>query len=80
MSTASAPPLPIAAGQRDVLGVLARARSVQHRQVQRENVMLLVADGVANMRIADEVCATTVTVRAGGIGSPRKVWPSSAGP
>ena len=42
--------------------------------------MLLVADGLANMRIADEVCATTVTVRAGGIGSPRKVWPSSAGP
>jgi transposase len=51
-------------GQRNALEVLARARSVPHRQVQRAKVLLLAADGVANARIADEVGVTALTVRA----------------
>lgn len=62
MSAASVPPLPMAIGQRDALEVLARDLSMPHRQVQREKVVLPVTGGVANMRIADEVGVTTVTV------------------
>ena len=58
------PPLVMSAGQRESLGVLARARSAPYRQVQRARALLLAADGVANARIADEVDVTAVTVRA----------------
>src|ERR1700730_4958665 len=64
MSAASAPPLAMSVGQRGALQVSARARSAQHRQVQRAKALLLAADGVANTRIADEVGVTAVTVRA----------------
>src|SRR6516164_11571727 len=64
MSAVPAPPLSMSVGQRNALEVLARARSVPHRQVQRAKALLLAADGVANNRIADEVGVTAVTVRA----------------
>ena len=44
--------------------MLARAHAAPHRQVQRAKALLLAADGVANTKIAAEVRATPVTVRA----------------
>lgn len=51
-------------GQREVLEGLAVSRTAAHREVQRARVLLLAADGVANLRIAAEVGVTPVTVRA----------------
>jgi transposase len=50
-------------GQRDALGVLARSRTAPHRQVQRAQVLLLAADGIANSQIAARVGVKPATVR-----------------
>jgi hypothetical protein len=52
------------AAQREVLEVLSRARSAPHRQVQRARALLMAADGVANIRIAESVGIRPATVRA----------------
>ncbi len=59
-----AAPLNLADGQRSTLEVLARSRTAPHRDVQRARVLLLAAEGAANVRIASEVGVSTVTVRA----------------
>jgi transposase len=64
MSAPPAPPLSISPTQRQALAVLARAQSVQHRQVTRARALLLAGDGVANSHIAAEVGVSVVTVRA----------------
>jgi transposase len=51
-------------GQREALEVLARSQIAPHRQVQRAEVLLLAADGVANTRIAARVGVNASTVRA----------------
>ena len=50
-------------GQRDALGVLARSRTAPHRQVQRAQVLLLAAEGIANSQIAARVGVKPATVR-----------------
>jgi transposase len=59
-----AAPLELVDGQRLTLEVLARSRTAPHRDVQRARVLLLAAEGAANVRIAAEVGVSTVTVRA----------------
>jgi len=56
--------LVISEGQRETLTVLARSQTAPHRQVQRAEVLLLAADGVANTRIAAQVGVKVATVRA----------------
>jgi transposase len=51
-------------GQREMLTVLSRSRSVPVREVQRATALLLAADGLANYRIADEVRVSPATVAA----------------
>jgi len=53
MSRAAAPPLPLLEGQREVLDALARSQVAPFREVQRAQVLLLAADGVANTHIAE---------------------------
>src|SRR5665213_2516169 len=50
-------------GQRDALEVLARSRTAPHRQVQRAQVLLLAAEGIANSQIAARVGVKPATVR-----------------
>lgn len=61
---APAAPLPMSRTEREALEVLARSQVAPHRQVQRARVLLLAADGVANIRIAAQVGVTPVTVRS----------------
>jgi transposase len=56
--------LPMSEGQRDALEVIARSQTGAYRQVQRARALLLAAEGVANMQIAERVGVTPVTVRA----------------
>lgn len=56
--------LVLSEGQREALGVIAKSRVAPHRQVQRAQVLLLAADGVANVRIAAQVGVKAATVRA----------------
>jgi transposase len=51
-------------GQRDVLIALSRSQTAPHRQVQRARALLRAADGVANMRIAEQVGVSPSTVQA----------------
>lgn len=37
------------------LAVLAKSQTARHREVQRARVLLLAAEGLANIRIADQV-------------------------
>ena len=63
----SAPPaaaLPMTAAERETLETLSRSRTAPHQQVLRAKALLLAADGEANIRIAEEVGVTPVTVRA----------------
>src|SRR5674476_1318045 len=60
----AAAPLVMSTGQRQSLTLLARSSTAAHRQVQRANVLLMAADGVANSKIAATVGVTPVTVRA----------------
>jgi len=52
MVSAPAPALPVSAEQRAVLDTWTRSRVLSHRQVQRAQLVLLAADGVANELIA----------------------------
>jgi transposase len=58
------PALEMSDGQREMLTVLSRSRSVPVREVQRATALLLAADGLANYRIADEVRVSPATVAA----------------
>jgi transposase len=51
--SAAAPPLAMTDGQREVLKTLLRSRTAAMRQVQRARVLLLAADGVSNVEIAE---------------------------
>lgn len=50
--------------ERETLEKLERSRTAPHRQVLRAKALLMAADGEANIRIAEEVGVTPVTVRA----------------
>jgi transposase len=56
--------LVVSQGQREMLARLAVSRTAAHREVQRAQVLLLAADGVANTQIATLVGVTPVTVRS----------------
>jgi transposase len=51
-------------GQRETLELLAHSRSAPHQQVRRAQALLLAAAGEANVRIAERLGVTVVTVRA----------------
>ena len=55
-------PMPLAAGQREVLEKLSRARSARHHDVQRARALLLAADGVANTRIGAELGVSPTSI------------------
>jgi transposase len=55
-------PLPLAAGQREVLEKLSRARTAKHHDVQRARALLLAADGVANTQIGAELGVSPTSV------------------
>jgi transposase len=55
-------PLPLAAGLREVLEKLSRARSAKHHDVQRARALLLAADGVANTQIGAELGVSPTSV------------------
>src|SRR6266508_678701 len=55
-------PMPLAAGQREVLEKLSRARTAKHRDVQRARALLLAADGVANTQIGAELGVSPTSV------------------
>ena len=55
-------PLPLAAGQRDVLEKLSRSRTAKHHDVQRARALLLAANGVANTRIGHELGVSPTSV------------------
>jgi transposase len=63
MSASPAAALPMSVGERETLERLARSHGAPHRQVMRAKALLLAADGEANIRIAEEVGVTPVTVR-----------------
>jgi transposase len=50
--------------ERETLETLSRSRMAPHQQVLRAKALLLAADGEANIRIAEEVGVTPVTVRS----------------
>jgi len=50
--------------ERETLETLTRSRTAPHQQVLRAKVLLMAADGEANIRIAQDVGVTPVTVRA----------------
>ena len=54
--------MPLAEGQREVLGKLARSQTAKHRDVQRAKALLLAADGVANTRIGAQIGVSPTTV------------------
>jgi transposase len=62
--SASAAPLPMSAGQREVLEKVARSQTAAHREVRRAKVLLDAADGLANSVIATRHDVTPVSVRA----------------
>lgn len=50
-------------GERETLEALARSHSAPHQQVLRAKALLMAADGQPNLRIAEEIGVTPVTVR-----------------
>ena len=54
--------LPLTESQREVLESLSRSSTIQHRLVLRARVLLLAADGVSNVDIADAVGVSRPTV------------------
>jgi len=52
-------------GQREAMAVIAKSQAAPFRQVQRARVLLLAADGVANVRIAEQAGVTVPTVGRG---------------
>src|ERR687889_2620080 len=63
MSRAAAP-LVISDEQREVLEILARSQSAEHRVVQRSRVLLLAGDGVSNSEISEVTGVSRPTVLA----------------
>jgi transposase-like protein len=61
---AAASPLSMTDGQREVLETLVRSRASEFRQVQRAQVLLLAADGVSNVEIAERCEVSRPTVLA----------------
>jgi transposase len=61
---ATAAPLPMTDGQREVLDLLVRSRTEQARLVQRARVLLLAADGMSNVEIAERCEVSRPTVLA----------------
>jgi transposase len=59
-----AQPLPMSDAQREVLEVLGRSHTAEHRLVQRAQSLLLAADGIPNSWIAEQVGVSLPTVRA----------------
>src|SRR6266508_2811841 len=57
-------PMPLSAGQREVLEKLSRSRSAKHHDVQRARALLLAADGAANTRIGAEIGVSPTSVSA----------------
>ena len=55
-------PMPLAAGQREVLEKLSRARTAPHHDVQRARALLLAGDGVANTQIGAELGVSPTSV------------------
>jgi len=51
-------------GQRAALEVIARSQTAPHREVQRAQVLLFAAEGLANARINTRVGVSPATVRA----------------
>jgi transposase/DNA-binding CsgD family transcriptional regulator len=62
--SAAAARLRLTEGQREVLECLVRSRTSEHRLVQRAKVLLLAADGVSNMEIAETCGVSRPTVLA----------------
>jgi transposase len=62
--SAAAARLRLTEGQRDVLESLVRSRTGEHRLVQRAKVLLLAADGVSNVEIAETCVVSRPTVLA----------------
>jgi hypothetical protein len=56
--------LDVAEGQREVLDALARSQTLSFRVVRRARVLLLAADGVSNVKIAEVVGVSRPTVLA----------------
>ncbi len=56
-------PLPLLAGQREVLERLVKSRMAARREVERARVLLLAADGVANTQIAARVGVSPASVQ-----------------
>jgi transposase len=56
-------PLPLSAGQREVLETLVKSRVVARREVERARALLLAADGVANTQIAATVGISPTSVQ-----------------
>ena len=56
--------LDVTEGQREVLDGLARSQTLSFRVVQRARALLLVADGVSNVEIAEVVGVARATVLA----------------
>jgi transposase len=61
---APASPLAITESQREVLETLAQSRTAEVRQVQRARVLLLAADGISNVEIAQQAEVSRPTVLA----------------
>jgi transposase len=61
---AAASPLSITDGQREVLEILLRSQTAPVRQVRRATVLLLAADGVSNVEIAERCDVSRPTVLA----------------
>jgi transposase len=61
---APAAPLPITDGQREVLETLLRSHTAPVRQVRRARVLLLAADGISNVEIAERCDVSRPTVLA----------------
>src|SRR4030088_2109353 len=59
-----ASPLPMTDGQREVLESLVRSRTSEFRVVQRAQVLLLAADGVSNVEVAERCEVSRPTVLA----------------
>lgn len=49
------PALQTSVARREILAVLAKSQTARHREVQRARVLLLAAEGLANIWIADQV-------------------------
>src|SRR5260370_2355179 len=84
--SAAASPLPMTDGQREVLESLVRSRTGEFRVVQRAQVLLLAADGVSHVEVAErcDVSRPPVLAWRAPVVGPRVAevgrWPQGPGP